>query len=141
MTINDSERVRAGDLLNPDLWNRIVSRVMMLQKRIVELEGNAGLPPPTLDELQFTAPLRIGDTLTLLGKNLASAEVLVAGQVVQSYSQRTASRLVVVVPEIPSWFAAAVAEVQVRDPSTGRDDLRHVELAPRAPTTPAPPNA
>jgi hypothetical protein len=126
----DTFRATNGDLLSYELWNRLVERANMLEERILQLETAESLNSPAILELNYSEPLRLGDEMTVIGRNLQLVEVLVAARLATVFRVKTSERLTFAVPAIPGWTTVGLAEVQVRDPASRRGDSRYVTLHP-----------
>jgi hypothetical protein len=63
--------VKPGDLIKADEWNKLLEDMRLLESRVATLESNA--ERVEIIDLQFTAPLRVGDLLHISGRNFRTA--------------------------------------------------------------------
>ncbi len=68
--------VQAGDVITAELMNQVLADIGNLQARVAELEN--GIPSQEAPRIFFVNPntgVRIGETLTVVGENLAPANI------------------------------------------------------------------
>ena len=68
--------VQAGDVITAELMNQVLADIGNLQARVAELEN--GIPSQEAPRIFFVDPntgVRIGETLTVIGENLAPSNL------------------------------------------------------------------
>jgi hypothetical protein len=118
---NGLQTVRPGDLITAQLFNDLLVKIEDLEQRIEVLEGDGGIgtgPLALTGRIPETGPYRIGDTLTLLGRNfeysLNAARVFLNGVRVSDFASGSSdTRLVFVIPPI-SGVTEPATEVSLR---------------------------
>jgi hypothetical protein len=117
---NDLQPVRPGDLITAQTYNDLVLKIAELEQRLDDLQqgsgGGTGLA--VTGRIPATGPYRIGDTLTLLGRNfqfsLGAARVFLdAVRVLNLASTSSDTQLVFVIPPVPG-VAEPGTEVTLR---------------------------
>lgn len=105
---NDLQLVRPGDLITAQTYNDLVLKIRDLEQRLEDLQqGDSGGPGLAITgRIPATGPYRIGDTLTVLGRNfqfsLGAARVFLdAVRVLNLASSSSDSQLVFVIPPVP----------------------------------------
>jgi hypothetical protein len=104
---NGLQPVRPGDLITAQSYNDLLLKIEELEERIDQLQG--GTTPGGLaitGRIPNTGPYRIGDTLTLLGRNfqfsLGATRVFLNGVRVLTFEPGSGdSQLVFVIPVVP----------------------------------------
>jgi hypothetical protein len=104
---HELQPVRPGDLITAQWFNDLVAKIEELEQRLDDLQagGGGGTGLAITGRIPTTGPYRIGDTLTLLGRNfqvsLGAARVFLNGVRVLDLTGSTDTQLVFVIPPVP----------------------------------------
>src|SRR4051794_21944893 len=101
------KEVHPGDLIEADFMNLILEELIRLDEELAKLKGTTTPPPagaPILDDRNPRGDVRVGESLTLIGKNfapIAQTRVNLGGQEITTFAPgATATDLSFQVPDL-----------------------------------------
>jgi hypothetical protein len=102
---NGLQSVRPGDLITAEGFNDLLAKIGELEERLDALQGTTPGGLAITGRLPATGPYRIGDTLTLLGRNfqfsLGAARVFLNAVRVLDLTGSSDTQLVFEIPPVP----------------------------------------
>lgn len=135
---NPLVKVKPGDLIASADWNDMVDAWAELDARVAALEGGTtGTALAITGLIPFLGPYRIGDTLTVLGRNFeffsGGTRVFLNGVRVQTFGPgSTDTQLVFTIPPVPGVTEPGTPVTLRVSNSSGQEDTRDIVLRPAA---------
>lgn len=135
---NPLVKVKPGDLIASADWNDMVDAWSVLDARVTALEGGTtGTALAITGLIPFLGPYRIGDTLTVLGRNFefltGGTRVFLNGVRVLTFgTASTDTQLVFTIPPVPGVTEPGTSVTLRVSNSSGQEDTREIVLRPAA---------
>src|SRR5262249_7639605 len=129
--------VRPGDLITANFMNQVLAEIQNLQDQLDQLAAGGPGGPPVINSVS-SGPLRVGDTMTILGQNfgpLSSTVVAFSGTTVPQFEAGSGDSVLVV--KIPTLFVSSQGTPTTLSITNPRGSVSvNVNIFPALPTVP-----